>query len=49
MVRLLLNAGCKPEIVDEGHNSCLTEMFCKNYMEIAKLLIEAGGRSQSHG
>jgi hypothetical protein len=42
MVRLLLNAGCKPEIVDQGQNSCLTEMYCKNYMEIAKLLIEAG-------
>ena len=42
MVRLLLNAGCKPEIVDQGQNSCLTEMHCKNYMEIAKLLIEAG-------
>jgi hypothetical protein len=42
MVRLLLNAGCKPRLADEGRNSCLTELFCKNYLEIAKLLIEAG-------
>jgi ankyrin repeat protein len=42
MVKLLLDAGCDPRIADAGHNSCLTELSFKNYLEIAKLLIQAG-------
>jgi hypothetical protein len=45
MVKLLLGAGCDPRITDAGHNSCLTELYCKNYLEIAKLLIEAGANA----
>jgi hypothetical protein len=42
MVKLLLDAGCDPRITDAGHNSCLTELYCNNHLEIAKLLVEAG-------
>lgn len=42
MVKLLLDAGCDPRITDAGQNSCLTELYCTNYLEIAKLLIGAG-------
>ncbi|MGL6073536.1 MAG: DKNYY domain-containing protein [Fimbriiglobus sp.] len=42
MVKLLLAAGCDPRITDAGQNSCLTDLCYQNYLEIAKLLIEAG-------
>jgi hypothetical protein len=42
MVKLLLDAGCDPRITDAGQNSCLTDLCYQNYLEIAKLLIEAG-------
>jgi hypothetical protein len=42
MVKLLLDAGCDTRITDANQNSCLTELYCKNYLEIARLLIKAG-------
>jgi hypothetical protein len=45
MVKLLLAAGCDPRIADAGQNSCLTELYGGNYLEIAKLLIGAGANA----
>src|SRR6185436_14280226 len=41
-LKLLIGAGCDLRTVDGDWNSCLTEMYCKNYMEVAKLLVQAG-------
>jgi hypothetical protein len=42
MVKLLLDAGCNPKLTDADTNSCLTTLYGKNYLKIAKMLVEAG-------
>ena len=40
IIKILLDAGCDPRIADP--NPCLSELYCKNYMEVARLLFQAG-------
>jgi len=41
-VRLMLEAGCNPNVTDASQNSALIHLPYGNYMEVAKLLVEAG-------
>jgi ankyrin repeat protein len=42
-VRLMLEAGCDPNLHDGNRNSALCEVvYAKNHLELAKLLIDAG-------
>lgn len=42
VIQLLLDAGCNPRVIDIGQNSCLTELYGVNSLQIAKLLVRAG-------